>query len=218
MSSSTQPFVAGSIFWSVKNDTKIKIWAHLEGNSTRKIITKVVKQPVFFLDWIRIFFWIFQRLFWLGVNEFRNMASDPKFAEDFSPSVKISDVNSSIKDLYFGKGLVIINEKFLDELKNWRAKQHLVHNLPLPNEILTKIFSFLDIQKKNCRAQVSQQFNNISELTWKSWAKITFQDKEVTSEFLYPYLSSWEKNWKFFDAKCCHQGPTQFGEKKFARI
>ena len=29
------------------------------------------------------------------------MASDPKFAEDFSPSVKISDVLDVIKDLYF---------------------------------------------------------------------------------------------------------------------
>ena len=48
---------------------------------------------------IRIFFWIFQR-FSLRFM----MASDPKFTEDFSPSVKISDVLDVIKDLYFGKG------------------------------------------------------------------------------------------------------------------
>ena len=63
-------------------------------------------------------------------------------------------------------------------------------SLPLPNEMLTEIFGYLDLQEISRCAQVSQQFNNISELTWKSWAKITFQDKEVTSEFLYPYLSS----------------------------
>ena len=39
------------------------------------------------------------------------MASDPKFAEDFSPSVKISDVLDVIKDLYFGTGYCsILNE------------------------------------------------------------------------------------------------------------
>ena len=49
------------------------------------------------------------------------MASDPKrpkFAEDFSPSVKVSDVLDVIKDLYFGTGPVNIDEKFLDELKS----------------------------------------------------------------------------------------------------
>ena len=32
------------------------------------------------------------------------MAFDLKFAEDFSPSVKISDVLDVIKELYFGAG------------------------------------------------------------------------------------------------------------------
>ena len=32
------------------------------------------------------------------------MASDLKFAEDFAPSVKISDVLDVIKELYFGAG------------------------------------------------------------------------------------------------------------------
>ena len=56
--------------------------------------------------------------------------------------------------------------------------------LPLPNEMLTKIFDYLDFQEISRCAQVSQQFNSISELTWKSWDKITIKDKEVSNEFL----------------------------------
>ena len=56
--------------------------------------------------------------------------------------------------------------------------------LPLPNEMLTKIFDYLDFKEISRCAQVSQQFNSISELTWKSWDKITIQDKEVPNEFL----------------------------------
>ena len=46
----------------------------------------------------------------------RKMAG-PKMAYDFSPSVKISDVISSIKELHFGTA-VNIDEKFLNELKS----------------------------------------------------------------------------------------------------
>ena len=56
--------------------------------------------------------------------------------------------------------------------------------LPLPNEMLTKIFGYLDFQEISRCAQVSQQFNSISEITWKSWDKITIQRKEVPNEFL----------------------------------
>ena len=84
------------------------------------------------------------------------MASDdPKFAEDFSPSVKISDVISSIKDLHFGKGPVTIDEKFLDEIKSVLeskvAPGNLPDNLPLPNEMLFKIFSYLDLKVRFCQ-------------------------------------------------------------------
>ena len=64
------------------------------------------------------------------------MASyDPKFVEYFSPSVKISDVISSIKDLL---------RKSLDEIKSVLESKIAPGNLPLPNEMLVKIFSYLD--------------------------------------------------------------------------
>ena len=50
--------------------------------------------------------------------------------------------------------------------------------------MLTKIFDYLDFQEISRCAQVSQQFNSISEITWKSWDKITIQRKEVPNEFL----------------------------------
>jgi uncharacterized protein YbcI len=75
---------------------------------------------------------------------------DPKFAEDFSPSVKISVVISSIKDLYFGKGPVNIDEKFLDEIKSVLESKIAPGNLPLPNEMLVKIFSYLDLKVCFC--------------------------------------------------------------------
>ena len=79
------------------------------------------------------------------------MASDdPKFAEDFSPSVKISDVISSIKDLHFGKGPVTIDEKFLDEIKSVLESKFAPGYLPLPNEMLAKIFSYLDLKVCFC--------------------------------------------------------------------
>ena len=56
--------------------------------------------------------------------------------------------------------------------------------LRLPIEMLTKIFDYLDFQEISRCAQVSQQFNSISELTWKSWDKIIIEDKEVPNEFL----------------------------------
>ena len=49
-------------------------------------------------------------------NVFTKMASDPKFAEDFSPSVKISEVLDVIEEKYFGP--VNIDENFLVELKS----------------------------------------------------------------------------------------------------
>ena len=127
------------------------------------------------------------------------MASDPKIAEDFSPSVKISDVLDVIKDLYFGTGPVNIDENFLDELKSVLESKVVPANsdvgssenlgghpvmktssdgtgsqvllqdisksewelpyeegLQLPNEMLTKIFDYLDFQEISRCARVSQ--------------------------------------------------------------
>ena len=73
--------------------------------------------------------------------------------------------------------------------------------LPLPNEMLTEIFSYLDFQEISRCAQVSQQFNNISELTWKSWDKITIRGKEVPSEFLTFLLEKGIKELRILECK-----------------
>ena len=60
-----------------------------------------------------------------------------------------------------------------------------IESLPLPNEILVKIFGYLDIQDISRSAQVSHQFNisNDSSL-WKSLGKLCIEDKYVPTEFL----------------------------------
>ena len=52
---------------------------------------------------------------------FTKMASDPKYpklAEDISPSVQISEVLDTIKDLYFGAGYCSILNNKLDYVCN----------------------------------------------------------------------------------------------------
>ena len=84
--------------------------------------------------------------------------------------------------------------------------------LQLPNEMLTKIFDYLDFQEISRCARVSQQFNNISELTWKSWDKITIQDKEVPNEFLEILL---EKGIKELQILGCKMLPPKVPNPKF---
>ena len=103
-----------------------------------------VQQRGYFFDW-NIFQWLFQ-WFLKSFTELPKMASDEsdtEFEEDFSPKVRISDVISRIENLYYGKEPVIIDENFLDALKR--------ENLPLPNEILTKIFSYLLLEVRFCQ-------------------------------------------------------------------
>jgi hypothetical protein len=58
--------------------------------------------------------------------------------------------------------------------------------LPLPNEILVKIFGYLDIQDISRCAQVSCQFNKISKDSslWRSWGKVHIESMKVPTEFL----------------------------------
>ena len=58
--------------------------------------------------------------------------------------------------------------------------------LPLPNEILVKIFGYLDIQDISRSAKVSHQFNKISNdpSLWKSMGKLCIDGRTVTTEFL----------------------------------
>jgi hypothetical protein len=61
-----------------------------------------------------------------------------------------------------------------------------IERLPLPNEILLKIFGYLDIKDISQSAQVSHQFNMISNDSslWKSLGKLCIEDKYVPTEFL----------------------------------
>ena len=61
-----------------------------------------------------------------------------------------------------------------------------LESLPLPNEILVKIFGYLDIQDISRSARVSHQFNNISKDSslWKSLGKLRIDERNVPTEFL----------------------------------
>ena len=58
--------------------------------------------------------------------------------------------------------------------------------LPFPNEILLKIFEYLDIQDISRSAKVSHQFNKISNdpSLWKSMGKLCIDGGKVSTEFL----------------------------------
>ena len=56
----------------------------------------------------------------------------------------------------------------------------------LPNEILVKIFGYLDILSISCCAQMCKSFNSISKdsLLLKAWGKLSIKEKNVPTEFL----------------------------------
>ena len=58
--------------------------------------------------------------------------------------------------------------------------------LPFPNEILLKIFEYLDIKDISQSAKVSRQFNKISNdpSLWKSMGKLCIDRGKVPTEFL----------------------------------
>ena len=66
------------------------------------------------------------------------------------------------------------------------ASNTVFESLPLPNEILVKIFGYLDIQDISRSARVCHQFNMISKDTslWKSLEKIGIDERKVPTEFL----------------------------------
>lgn len=142
------------------------------------------------------------------------MASAPKYAKYLSPSIEIDEVILSIKDLYFGRP-VVVDEKFLNELKSvlegkvpvstsdFKLDETLPEEegLPLPNEMLTKIFGYLDIQDIGHCAQVCKRFQGISEEIWNCWDKITIESKEVPSEFITFILEKGIKELQILNCK-----------------
>ena len=126
------------------------------------------------------------------------MASTTKYANYDSV---LDNIISTLRTSHFGKP---VNDKFLKDLKflmKNKMKPRLMKPapapvksvlntefdcLPLPNEILVKIFGYLDIQDIRCSAQVSHQFNVISKDSslLRSSGKLSIYGIKVPTEFL----------------------------------
>ena len=125
------------------------------------------------------------------------MASTTKYANYDSV---LDNIISTVRRSYFGK---TVNNKFLKDLKflmKNKMKPRLMKPapapvksvlntefdcLPLPNEILVKIFGYLDIQDIRCSAQVSHQFNVISkDSSLLRSSKLSIYGTKVPTEFL----------------------------------
>ena len=125
------------------------------------------------------------------------MASTTKYANYDSV---LDNIISTVRRSYFGK---TVNNKFLKDLKflmKNKMKPRLMKPapapvksvlntefdcLPLPNEILIKIFGYLDIQDIRCSAQVSHQFNVISkDSSLLRSSKLSIYGNKVPTEFL----------------------------------
>ena len=129
------------------------------------------------------------------------MSSSAKYAKYNSA---VDSIISIIRRSYFGKK---VDEEFLIDLKSLMENKIVATGvmeraadpmepvsvlntelecLPLPNEILVKIFGYLDIQDISRSARVSHQFNMISKDSslWKSWGKLCIYKRKVSTEFL----------------------------------
>ena len=129
------------------------------------------------------------------------MSSFAKYAKYDS---SVDNIISIIRRSYFGKK---VDEEFLTDLKSLMENKIVatgileqvtdpmkavsvlnteLERLPLPNEILVKIFGYLDIQDISRSARVSHQFNMVSKDSslWKSLGKLSIDDRKVPTEFL----------------------------------
>ena len=125
------------------------------------------------------------------------MASSAKYAKYDSA---VDDIISIVKRSHFGKP---VDEEFLRDLKSLMENKMIAAGLmkpavvksvlntefdclPLPNEILVKIFGYLNIQEISRSAKVSHQFNKISKVSslWQSWGKLSIDEMKVPTEFL----------------------------------
>ena len=136
------------------------------------------------------------------------MASSPKFRRQESA---LDTVISLIRKTYLGK---CVDEDFLYDLKvlletnedfsivenndvaskSLSASTKQTQDLEiecLPDEVLVKIFEYLDLRDISRCAQVSKQMNRISQdsSVWKSREKLSIYDKKVPTEFLTYVLS-----------------------------
>ena len=127
------------------------------------------------------------------------MASNAKYTKFNSTS---DDIISIIRRSYLGKP---VDEEFLSDLKLLMENKMIATDVmrtdtipiqsdlntkpecfPLPNEILVKIFGYLDIQDISRCGRVSHQFNIISKdnSLWKSMGKLCIDERKVPTEFL----------------------------------
>ena len=127
------------------------------------------------------------------------MASSAKYTKYDSA---VDDIISIVKRSHFGKP---VDEEFLSDLKSLMENKMIAAGLmkpaveksvlntefdclPLPNEILVKIFGYLNIQEISLSAKVSHQFNRISKdySLWQAWGKVSMYDEmKVSTEFLF---------------------------------
>ena len=125
------------------------------------------------------------------------MAASAKYAKYDSA---VDDIISIVRRSHFGKP---VDDKFLSDIKSLMENRMIADGvmepalvksilntefdcLPLPNEILVKIFGYLNIQEIGRSAKVSHQFNEISKDSslWQSWAKIRIDKERIPTEFL----------------------------------
>ena len=127
------------------------------------------------------------------------MAASPEY-EKFNSAV--DNIISIVRRSHLGKS---VDELFLIDLKDLIENKMIdagvikpdkvpvtnvpnteLERFPLPNEILVKIFGYLDILDISRCAQTCHQLNMISKDSslWESWKKLSIESMKVPSEFL----------------------------------
>ena len=124
------------------------------------------------------------------------MASTPKYenfdsaVDDIISIVRRCHLEKQVDEFFLHDLKLLIKNKMRPRLMKPAAVKSVLNTelkcLPLPNEILVKIFVYLDIQDISRSAQVSHQFNMISKDSslWQTWGKLSIDGKKVPTEFL----------------------------------
>ena len=120
--------------------------------------------------------------------------------DDIISVVRSSHLDKPVDSLFLHDLRSLMENKMIDAdiLKPAKPVESILNieldRLPVPNEILVKIFGYLDIQDISRCAQISRQLNMISKdaTLWQSWGKLSilkchnFQPelRKVPTEFL----------------------------------
>ena len=110
--------------------------------------------------------------------------------DDIISIVRRCHLEKRVDELFLHDLKLLIKNKMKPRLMKPAAVKSVLNTelecLPLPNEILVKIFGYLDIQDISRSAQVSHQFNMISKDSslWQTWGKLSIVEMKVPTEFL----------------------------------